>query len=159
MGGKRSSELTTVLVQNSPQTGRIRTPIQRKEHNIYGPRPATEAVRNDGTPQCVTWASRRAREASKPSRSREQYNRRKKEATRLPVEPNGLRTEAALQVPVHIFRKEAALTGPTCETACPPPLAEELAPMRGHWCQHSTMRHRDWSDDGGRRTWAVRDLC
>ncbi|KAN0139689.1 hypothetical protein V8E53_002351 [Lactarius tabidus] len=57
------------------------------------PPSSTEAVRGNGTPPCVTWASRRAAR-SKPSRSRGQYNRRKKEATGLPVEPDGLRTEA-----------------------------------------------------------------
>jgi hypothetical protein len=137
----------------------FKTPIRRKEHNISGRRPATEAVRGNGTPPCVTWASRRAAR-SKPSRSRGQYNRRKKEAAGLPVEPNGLRTEANslvlgigdLQVSTCFVKKRR----PRHHVPNGVPRSLKNSPLCsrlwGHRCQQSTMRHRDWSDDSGRRT-------
>lgn len=147
------------FLRNSPQMGRNRTPIQRKEHNTYGRRPETKVVRNNGTPPCVTWASRHAREAS--HRVAHENNTSGGRRRRHAFQPEDGSNVAGPRVSTYFGKKQRSRRPRAGRRAHPHSLKNSppYSRMWGHWCQHSTTRHRDQSDDSGRSTWAVRDLC
>ena len=97
MGGKRSSEILH-------RRAGIEHPSKGKSTTYMGRRPVTEVVRNNGTPPCVTWASRRAREATESLTSTIQ------QAEEGGDTPSSLRTEATLLVPEcpHISERSSA---------------------------------------------------